>query len=478
MKTKRILSILLTLALACGLLALAPTTASAADIATPMLAAGGNDSLALKSDGTVVAWGSNSNGQLGDGTTTERHTPVQATALTGTAFTVAIAENGDTSLALQNNGTLLSCGWQKRDPLSGIKAIAAGFSHLSVVKTDGTVWGWGNNTYGNLGDGTTSYSSTPVQAQGLSGVTAIAARKHVLAVKSDGTVWAWGYNLGGEIGDGTTTDRYTPVQVPGLSNVTAVAAGECFSMALKSDGAVWGWGNNTFGQMCNGEVGGGGVPPRQVMTGVTAIAAGYGHALALKNGTVWAWGCNWNGQLGNGTTTGTDGSAPIQVSGLTGVTAIAAGDQFSMALKSDGTVWAWGDNDCGQLGDGTTTNRSTPVQVKDVGGTGWLNLKVASTTPTYTLTVNGGSGGGSYAAGAVVTITADDAPSGKVFDKWTASGVTLSSPNSASTSFTMPANAVTVTATYKNSGSSTDDEWSFWDWIIYIFFFGWLWMFF
>ena len=489
MKSKRILSIILTLALACGLLAATPTTASAADIATPMVAAGERHSLALKSDGTVYAWGHNEDGPLGDGTQTNRNTPVQVSGLSGVT---AIARGRSHSLALKS-GTVWACGYNaggqlgdgtntsrltpvQTSDLTGVTAIGGSY-YQSLALKSGTVWAWGRNGYGELGDGTTTDRYTPVQV--MTGVTAVSGGcEHSLALKN-GTVWAWGRNRYGQLGDGTTTDRLAPVQVSGLTGVTAISAGFENSYALRgSDGTVWAWGFNFSGQVGDDTTTQRNSPVQvSGLSNVTAISAGAAFCLALKgDGTVWAWGDNFGGRLGNGDSETLYSLTSVQVSGLTGIISIAAGDYHGLAVKNDGTVWAWGYNLSGQLGDGTTTNRYAPVQVKDVGGTGWLNLKAASTTPTYALTVNSGSGSGSYAAGAIVTITADAAPSGKVFDKWTATGVTLSSPNSASTSFTMPANAVTVTATYKDSGSSTDDVWSFWDWIIYIFFFGWLWM--
>jgi alpha-tubulin suppressor-like RCC1 family protein len=173
-------------------------------------------------------------------------------------------------------------------------------------------------------------------------------------------LFAWGDNDYGQLGTGTTTNyipSYIPVQVSGLTGVTAIAGGRGHSLALKGDGTVWAWGDNssTPGQVNN-------------LTGVTAIAAGGGHNLALKgDGTVWAWGYNPNGQLGTGTTT-ISSTIPVQVSGLTGVTAIAAGGNHSLAPKGDGSVWAWGYDQHGQLGNGTATDSSTPVQVSGLTG--------------------------------------------------------------------------------------------------------------
>ncbi|WP_249351541.1 RCC1 domain-containing protein, partial [Corallococcus exiguus] len=233
--------------------------------------------------------------------------------------------------------------------------MAGGDSHSVIVKSDGTVWALGSNGNGQLGDGTQTERRAPVRAQGLTGVVTVATGDFfTAAVKSDGTVWVWGSNTFGQLGDGTATDRLTPVQVPGLTGVVAVAAGDAFTVALKSDGTVWTWGYNGYGQLGNGTTAGR-LSPGQVpgLTGVVSIAAGgTGHTLAAKSdGTVWAWGRNGPGQVGDGTSTSR--SSPVQVLGVTGVVRVAAGDFHSLGLTSDGTVWGWGYNGPGQLGDGT-----------------------------------------------------------------------------------------------------------------------------
>jgi len=303
---------------------------------TGAVAAGGSHTVAVKGDGTVWAWGKNSMAQLGEGTTTNRSIPVQV------------------------NG------------LSGVVAVAAGSSHTVAVKGDGTVWTWGNNSMGQLGDGTTTNRSIPVQVNGLSGVVAVAVAaegSHAVAVKGDGTVWAWGNN------------RSIPVQVNGLSEVVAVAAGSLHTVVLKSDGTVWTWGDDFYGQLGNesacanvpGQVNG--------LSGVVAIAAGSWYTVAVKSdGTVWAWGNNSRGQLGDGTTT--NRSIPVQVNGLSEVVAVAAGSSHTVAVKGDGTVWAWGNNSSGQLGDGTTTQRIVPIQVSGVSG---VVAVAASTWHWYTV---------------------------------------------------------------------------------------------
>ncbi|WP_309894220.1 hypothetical protein [Archangium sp.] len=202
---------------------------------------------------------------------------------------------------------------------SSAQTLAAGGGHTVMLSQDGTVWAWGHNGVGQLGDGTTTDRTSPVQVPGLSNVIAIAAGDyHTLAVKQDGTLWAWGQNSSGQLGvaNTNTAHRTSPVQVPGLSNASAITAGHCHTVALKQDG------------------------------------------------TLWAWGCNDFGQLGDGTTTTYFRPSPVQVTGLSNVSATAAGYYHTVALKQDGTDWAWGHNGYGQLGDGTITHRRTsPVQV-------------------------------------------------------------------------------------------------------------------
>jgi alpha-tubulin suppressor-like RCC1 family protein len=367
------------------------------------VAAGLNYSIAVTIDGSIWAWGYNISGQLGDGTTTNRSTPVRVTGLTDMEAAVAgrihaLALKADGSVwawGTNQNGQLGDISMDGRHSsvvvpeqvpgLSGAVELATGSITSLAVKADGSVWTWGSNAYGLLGDGRSTYRFSPVPVPGLTGAVAVAAGGyHGMALKSDGTVWTWGYNFRGQLGYGQVEDELylvhtSPARVPGLTDVVAVTAGNMYSMAVKSDGSVWAWGDNDTGQLGDGDATISRLGPVQVVglaNVVTAVAGGgavqasnvsAAHSLAIKSdGSVWAWGNNAFGQLGNGTTTSR--STPIQVPGLAGVVAATAGEAFSIAVKSDGSVWTWGLNPSGQLGDGTTTNRSSPVQVPGLTG--------------------------------------------------------------------------------------------------------------
>ena len=215
--------------------------------------------------------------------------------------------------------------------------IAAGGKHNLALKEDGSVWSWGGNMYGQLGDGSDSDRTIPVRVSGLSNIVTITeGGNHSFAFKEDGSVWSWGLNTYGQLGDGTTINRKTPVQISGLSDMVTMT-----------------------------------------------ITAGGEHCLALKeDGSVWSWGFNNRGQLGDGTTT--NRWPPVQVSGLVDVMSIAAGSNHSFALKEDGSVWSWGFNFRGLLGDGTTAmTRATPVQVRETWTPDHLNFDL----PTNEVTI-------------------------------------------------------------------------------------------
>jgi alpha-tubulin suppressor-like RCC1 family protein len=309
---------------------------------------GARHSIVLKSDGTVWDWGMNWSGKLGDNTTSVFSDPPNYAGGSNDRFT-PIQVHGQGNVGYLNS----------------IVAIMGGESHNFALKSDGSVWAWGWNAMGQLGDETFTDSYTPVQVSGLNSVIALGGRAyHSLALRSDGTVWTWGWNGGGQLADGTTTNGNIPVQVGGLSGVLKVTGGYKHSLALMSDHTLRSWGTNTAGQLGNGYYNNSSVPVQvSILSNAIQMSAGWNHNVALKSdGTVWTWGENTNGELGNDSTT--NSNVPIQVGGLSNMIAVSGGDFHSAALKSDGTVWTWGWNRDGQLGDGTNAERHTPVQVK------------------------------------------------------------------------------------------------------------------
>jgi alpha-tubulin suppressor-like RCC1 family protein len=327
--------------------------------------------VALKSDGTVWAWGWNAFGQLGNGTTNDASTPVQVglgsvppltsvTKLGGrTYWTCAVKSDGTVWAWGMNQGGQLGNGTV--NPTSGPQVtspvqvndsqagghihnalqVSCGYTYGVALATNGTVWTWGTGPYGELGNGSTVVSYSPVQVTGLSNVIAISSGwKHILAVKSDGTVWSWGKNLNGELGDGTTVNRSNAVQVLNLTNIVAVSGGDYNSAALQS------------------------------------------------NGTVWKWGLNDVGELGNGTADNQTTAHPVPSlvptdkfgAGFSNVVMMAARDYHNIAVKADGSVWMWGANDQGQCGDGTTSDDWRPVPVVGLGARVALPLNLQTGT--------------------------------------------------------------------------------------------------
>jgi alpha-tubulin suppressor-like RCC1 family protein len=334
----------------------------------------GSSSYALRSDGTVWAWGCGYVGQLGDGTRMDHHVPIHVPGLTDV---VAIETRTDTVYALRADGTvwvwgLISEGQNGQMPqpgapiqpvpvqvpgLSRVVSLAAGYAHALAVRRDGTVWEWGHDTRGPLGNGGQNPIGPVRQVQGLHGVEAVAAGSPFsMALKHDGTLWTWGGNHSG--GMGTGSDRRLSPSPVALRNVRAIASSPSRMLALRTDGTVWTWGSSLYDFATQA------TPVRvEGLDGATKIAAGGSHMLALRtDGTLWAWGANRSGELGDGTTT--TRLTPAPVANLTGVVEMAAGGSHSLALRSDGTVWTWGANYYGQLGDMTLQNRSTAAQVQ------------------------------------------------------------------------------------------------------------------
>jgi alpha-tubulin suppressor-like RCC1 family protein len=340
-------------------------------------------SLAIRADGSVLAWGSNAYSELGDGTYDDHLTPI---ALTGLAGAISISTGFLHSFALIAGGTLAAWGTNENgqlgDPsidrlsmpaaiagLTGIADVRVGDLFTVALKTDGTVLAWGDNAFGQLGNEAFVFRSTPSVA--LSGVAKLAVGgAHMVALESDGSVVAWGDSRAAQVGDGTSVNRSAPAAVIGLgpgSGVTDISAGGLHTLALKSDGSVLSWGDNYSGEIGDRESDDASVPSRVLgLASVTAISAGGAHSVALRSdATVWTWGLDDFGQLGDGTRTATyvGRSTPRPVAGLNGVVKISAGASHTVVLKSDGTLWAWGRNVEGELGDGTRTDRLSPVRV-------------------------------------------------------------------------------------------------------------------
>jgi alpha-tubulin suppressor-like RCC1 family protein/fibronectin type 3 domain-containing protein len=363
----------------------------------PQLSAGAGHSAGIKTDGSLFSWGFNEAGQLGTGASGDPRTaPQRPVGSYSSAFT-AVAAGSSHNLAIQLNGSLWTWGGNASGQLgdstttsrntpiqigTGYTIVAAGSSHSLGIKLDGTLWAWGNNGTGQLGDGTSNDSLTPIQI-GTGFYTVSAGTSHTVAIKTDGTLWAWGSNNFGQLGDSTGNDRYSPNLIG--SGFTAVAAGAFHTIALKNDGTLWAWGKNDAGQLGDGTTQNRYAPVQvgsdySVISG--ALAAGNAHSVALKpDGSLWAWGANASGQLGDGTSTGS--VAPKAIEPSTVFTTVAANGNHTLALRPDGTVWSWGSNSSGQLGDGTLASRVKSVLVVNQTVDGALDLmpEVANTIP-------------------------------------------------------------------------------------------------
>ena len=437
--------------------------------------------------GTVVAWGGNDRGQLGDNSTSDRWLPVEVVTTGGLQDAVAVSGGADHSLALRDDGKVFAWGsndygqlginttveWHQPVQVAGLSnavAVAAGSDFSLALRRDGTVWAWGFNAFGQLGYGTGTDHHTPVQVSGLCGIVAIAAgRLHALALANDGSVWAWGENLFGQLGDGTMGRRYTPVQVSGLTSYIGIAAGEYYSLALKSDGSIWSWGRNNSGQLGDGTTTNRSIPVHvSDLADCVALAGGWEHSLALTSGgTVWAWGRNYYGALGDGTTT--ERHTPVLVSAPSPIVAVAGGGLHTLALGNDGAVWAWGRNVCGVLGDGTTTDRHVPTRthglanaIRITGGGGHSLAIVGALPATYTLTTAANPpGAGSvtrtpdeatYGYGQAVALEAEAGP-GYVFAGWTGDTASIVDVSARKTTVFMTGSH-SVTATFVVPGTA------------------------
>ena len=337
----------------------------------------------IDAPGTLWIWGQNDDGQLGTNDTLSRSSPVQvgvdnvwaqiSGSNTGNGFFAAIKIDGTLWMWGNNNGgrigqndTVYRSSPTQVGRHSTWASVVAGNGHTFALKTDGTLWAWGLSSYGRLGLNTTANVSSPAQVGTLTNWAHIVPGfQHALAIKTDGTLWVWGRNDSGQLGLNDTTHRSSPTQVGSLttwSTLPLSGVGQ-HSVVLKTDGTLWTWGNNV-----NGRLGSNSTTyrssPAQVgtLTNWALLAGGSYHMLAIKtDGTLWTWGLNSSGELGLNTIA--DVSSPAQVGALTNWSSISGCGASPLALKTDGTLWAWGLNSYGQLGQGNVVNRSSPVQV-------------------------------------------------------------------------------------------------------------------
>ncbi|WP_395044376.1 T9SS type A sorting domain-containing protein, partial [Flavobacterium sp.] len=291
---------------------------------------GSKRSFAKKSNGTLWAWGNNQNGALG---------------ISSSATTI----NTPTQIGTENN-------W------STIKSFAGS---TFAIKQNGTLWAWGANGSGQLGDGTTTNRTTPIQVSLSSNWSKITVgTNHALALKSDGTLWSWGYNYYGALGNGSNVNIIVPTQVGSDNNWVEISAGGNFSMSIKNDGTLWSWGKNDSGQLGQNNLININVPTQVgVENNWYKIISSNQHCLALKvNNTLWAWGYNNGYRLGDGTIT--NRLLPIQIGTANDWAKINAGGASSMGIKNDNSLFVWGYNNCGQLGTNDNVSLQIPTQIE------------------------------------------------------------------------------------------------------------------
>ncbi len=363
---------------------------------------------------TLWTWGDNSSGQLGVNDTTRRSTPV--TTLLGGTNWKSIAGGDDHTIALKTDGTLWSWGrnsygqlgvnntTDRSTPVTTLlggtnwKSIAGGNNYTIALKTDGTLWTWGDNSSGQLGVNDTTSRSTPVTTLlgGTNWKSIAGGNTHTIAIKTDGSLWTWGSNYAGQLGVNNTVTRSTPVTtLLGGNNWKSIAGGSGHTVALKTDGTLWTWGDNSSGQLGVNNTTTRSTPVTTLLGGTNwksiagAIVGADGageNIIALKtDGSLWTWGSNFFGQLGVNNTT--DRSTPVTtLLGGTNWKSISGGGGHFAALKTDGTLWTWGNNSRGQLGVNNTTSRLTPVTTL-LGGTNWKSI---SGGETHTIALTAG----------------------------------------------------------------------------------------
>ena len=351
----------------------------------------------------LFSWGNNSQGQLGLGNITNYSSPKQVGSLTTwSKIAMGIHSILPYSVATKTDGTLWSwgnniygqLGLGNQTSYSSPKQVGALTNWYNVavggvtgctlaVKSNGTLWAWGaSDTYGQLGLSNLARYSSPKQVGALSTWLIVSIGDyHTIATKTDGTLWAWGRGSPGQLGLGVLTDYSSPKQVGSLTTWSKISAGNSFTIATKTDGTLWSWGRNSQGQLGLGTSGNYASysSPKQVglLTTWLNITAGRYYTLATKtDGTLWSWGYNAQGQLGLGNIT--NYSSPNQIGSLTTWSNITAGSYHTIATKTDGTLWSWGSNGSGQLGLGNIIGKSSPNQIGTL--TTWLNISAGYTS--------------------------------------------------------------------------------------------------
>jgi alpha-tubulin suppressor-like RCC1 family protein len=358
------------------------------------------------------AWGHNHAGQLGANDIVHRSSPVQTVSSTVNWKILSSTYGAFHNAAIKTDGTLWSWGLNgngqmgtnsgivhRSSPIQEVTAatnwrmVSGGSFHTIALKTNGTIWSWGRNTNGQLGANDITHRSSPVQeilASTIWKFIACASYSSV-AIRTDGTLWSWGLNTQGQLAKNDIVHRSSPVQeLTSSTNWKTAACGDRSTIALKTDGTIWGWGHNGFGQLGVNDITHRSSPVQEA-TGATnwkqISASGYTSGAIRTDGTLWLWGLNANGQLGVNDVN--NRSSPVQtVSGTTQWKVVSVGAYFTAAIKTDGTLWTWGRNTTGQLGDNTIVHKSSPVQTVAAGSNwksvsaGWNNMAAITFSDT------------------------------------------------------------------------------------------------
>jgi alpha-tubulin suppressor-like RCC1 family protein len=333
--------------------------------------------------GSLWGWGTNTSGQLADGTTTNRSTPVQTVSLS--INWKDMSGSGYGGMGIKTDGTLWTWGYNDSGQLGDgtttnrsspvqvagttWKKVSGGLRQtVGAIKTDGTLWTWGSSTNGELGDGTTVSKSSPVQIAGTTWKDVSSGQYNISGLKTDGTLWIWGHNSYGQLGDNTYTPKSSPIQLSGTTWKQAALSGMQHSVSIKTDGTIWVWGYQRWGNLANTAVFDAfSITPSQIAGNTwKMVTCGMYHTVAIKtDGTLWTWGRNQYGQLGDNNSENDTGKyTPAQtVTSGTNWKMVSAGHSHTVAVKTDGTLWTWGYNSNGILGDNTETNKSSPIQI-------------------------------------------------------------------------------------------------------------------